>query len=192
VLMPYLLEAVTLEAEGIAPKVIDAEALKFGMPMGPILLADTVGLDICLSVAEILSKELGVEVPGRLRELVKAGRLGKKSGHGFYRYDKQGKPLGAKPGRGEYCPPDTQDRLISRLLNEALACLREGVVADADLLDAGIIFGTGFAPFRGGPMNYIEQTGRDKLAEKMAELHKKYGDRFQADESWLSAEERSQ
>ncbi len=192
VLMPYLLEAVTLEAEGLAPKVIDAEALKFGMPMGPILLADTVGLDICLSVAEILSKELGVEVPARLRELVKAGRLGKKSGHGFYRYDKQGKPLGAKPGRGEYCPPDTQDRLISRLLNEALACLREGVVADADLLDAGIIFGTGFAPFRGGPMKYIEQTGREKLAAKMAELHKKYGDRFQADESWLPAPGRAE
>ncbi len=189
VLMPYLLEAVTLEAEGLAPKVIDAEALKFGMPMGPILLADTVGLDICLSVAEILSKELGVEVPSRLRELVKAGRLGKKSGHGFYRYDKQGKPLGAKAGRGEYCPPDTQDRLIARLLNEVLACLREGVVTDADLLDAGIIFGTGFAPFRGGPMRYIEQAGRDKLAAKMTDLHKTYGDRFQVDESWLLSEE---
>ncbi len=189
VLMPYLLEAVTLEAEGLAPKVIDAEALKFGMPMGPILLADTVGLDICLSVAEILSKELGVEVPSRLRELVKAGRLGKKSGHGFYRYDKQGKPLGAKAGRGEYCPPDTQDRLIARLLNEVLACLREGVVSDADLLDAGIIFGTGFAPFRGGPMKYIEQVGRDKLAAKITDLHKTYGDRFQVDESWLTSEE---
>ncbi len=189
VLMPYLLEAVTLEAEGLAPKVIDAEALKFGMPMGPILLADTVGLDICLSVAEILSKELGVEVPSRLRELVKAGRLGKKSGHGFYRYDKQGKPLGAKAGRGEYCPPDTQDRLIARLLNESLTCLREGVVSDADLLDAGIIFGTGFAPFRGGPMRYIEQAGRDKLAAKITGLHKTYGDRFQVDESWLISEE---
>ncbi len=192
VLMPYLLEAVTMEAEGLAPKVIDAEALKFGMPMGPILLADTVGLDICLSVAEILSKELGVEVPGRLRELVKAGRLGKKSGHGFYRYDKQGKPLGAKPGRGEYCPPDTQDRLIARLLNEALACLREGVVNDADLLDAGIIFGTGFAPFRGGPMHYIEQSGRARLVAKLTELEKKYGERFRADESLLPLEERGE
>ncbi|VAW99445.1 Enoyl-CoA hydratase / 3-hydroxyacyl-CoA dehydrogenase / 3-hydroxybutyryl-CoA epimerase [hydrothermal vent metagenome] len=192
VLMPYLLEAVTLEAEGLAPKVIDAEALKFGMPMGPILLADTVGLDICLSVAEILSKELGVEVPSRLRELVKAGRLGKKSGHGFYRYDKQGKPLGTKAGRGEYCPPDTQDRLIARLLNEALACLREEVVSDTDLLDAGIIFGTGFAPFRGGPLHYIEQTGRNRLAKKMDNLHKNYGERFQIDESWLTSEERSE
>lgn len=188
VLMPYLLEAVMLESEGIAPKVIDAEALKFGMPMGPILLADTVGLDICLSVAEILSKELNVEVPARLRELVAAGRLGKKSGHGFYRYDKQGKPLGAKAGRGEYCPPDTQDRMIARLLNEARACLREGVVADADLLDAGIIFGTGFAPFHGGPMNYIEQSKDNALVEKIAALHQTYGDRFAVDESWRSAE----
>ncbi len=188
VLMPYLLEAVTLEAEGLAPKVIDAEALKFGMPMGPILLADTVGLDICLSVAEILSKELNVEVPTRLRDMVAAGRLGKKSGHGFYKYDKQGKPLGAKAGRGEYCPPDTQGRLIARLLNEAQACLREGVVSEADLLDAGIIFGTGFAPFRGGPMHYIEQAGRDALAEKIAGLQKTYGSRFDLDEGWRISE----
>ena len=184
ILMPYLLEAVTLEAEGLAPKVIDAEALKFGMPMGPMLLADTVGLDICLSVAEILSRELGVDVPGRLRDLVSAGRLGKKSGHGFYRYDGNGKPLGAKAGHGEYCPPDTQERMILRLLNEAQACLREGVVADADLLDAGIIFGTGFAPFRGGPMHYIEQTGRCALTEKMASLHETYGERFAIDAAW--------
>ena len=184
VLMPYLLEAVTLEAEGLAPKVIDAEALRFGMPMGPILLADTVGLDICLSVAEILAKELGVEVPGRLRELVEAGRLGKKSGHGFYRYDDKGNPQGARAGRGEYCPPDTQDRLIARLLNEAVTCLREGVVKDADLLDAGIIFGTGFAPFRGGPLHYIEQTGREKLRQRLAELEKTYGERFAPDEGW--------
>ena len=184
VLMPYLLEAVTMEAEGLAPKVIDAEAVKFGMPMGPILLADTVGLDICLSVAEILSRELGAEVPGRLRELVEAGRLGKKSGQGFYRYDEKGQPLGAKPGRGEYCPPDTQDRLITRLLNEAVACLREGVVSEGDLLDAGIIFGTGFAPFRGGPLHYIEQVGREKLLQTLAELQKTHGERFAADEGW--------
>jgi 3-hydroxyacyl-CoA dehydrogenase/enoyl-CoA hydratase/3-hydroxybutyryl-CoA epimerase len=184
VLMPYLLEAVVLESEGIAPQAIDRAALDFGMPMGPIALADAVGLDICLSVAEILSQQLDVEVPERLRQLVAAGHLGIKSGRGFYPY-KRGKAQGAKAGRGEYCPPEVQDRLMLRLLNEARACLREGVVADADLLDAGIIFGTGFAPFRGGPMHHIQASNTAVLLEKMGNLHKSQGERFQPDESWL-------
>ena len=186
ILMPYLLEAVVLESEGVSPKVIDQAALDFGMPMGPITLADTVGLDICLAVAETLARSMDVEVPARLRSLVESGRVGKKSGEGFYRYPatKKGKPEMSKPGRGDYRPADIQDRMILRMLNEAVACLREGVVADSDLLDVGIIFGTGFAPFRGGPMHYIETTGADVLLEKMRTMHKKYGERFAPDESW--------
>jgi 3-hydroxyacyl-CoA dehydrogenase/enoyl-CoA hydratase/3-hydroxybutyryl-CoA epimerase len=184
VLMPYLLEAVVLESEGISPQAIDRAALDFGMPMGPIALADAVGLDICLSVAEILAQQLQVAVPERLRQLVAEGQLGVKSGHGFYHY-KQGQAQGAKAGQGEYCPPEVQDRLMLRLLNEARACLREGVVADADLLDAGIIFGTGFAPFRGGPMHYIHEIGSAQLLEKIGNLHKSKGERFHPDESWL-------
>jgi 3-hydroxyacyl-CoA dehydrogenase/enoyl-CoA hydratase/3-hydroxybutyryl-CoA epimerase len=182
--MPYLLEAVVLESEGISPQAIDRAALDFGMPMGPIALADAVGLDICLSVAEILAQQLQVAVPERLRQLVAEGQLGVKSGHGFYHY-KQGQAQGAKAGQGEYCPPEVQDRLMLRLLNEARACLREGVVADADLLDAGIIFGTGFAPFRGGPMHYIHEIGSAQLLEKIGNLHKSKGERFHPDESWL-------
>ena len=186
VLMPYLLEAVVLESEGVNPQIIDKAALDFGMPMGPIALADTVGLDICLAVAETLSKSMDVEVPDRLRRLVESGKLGKKSGQGFYRYpaNKKGKPEIEKAASSDKRPADIQDRLMLRMLNEAQACLREGVVSDADLLDVGIIFGTGFAPFRGGPMHYIETQGTESLLNKMRNMHKSYGDRFTPDASW--------
>ncbi len=183
VLMPYLLEAVTLESEGVPAVVIDKAALKFGMPMGPIHLADTVGLDICLSVAEILSKHLGGEVPQRLRDLVNAGYLGVKSGRGFYEY-KKGKPQKPKTDK-EYTPPnDLTDRLMFRLFNECVACLREGVVEDADLLDTGVIFGTGFAPFRGGPVNYLQNSGVGAMQSKLKELAGRYGSRFGEDAGW--------
>ena len=186
VLMPYLLEAVVLESEGVSPKVIDQAALDFGMPMGPIALADTVGLDICLSVAEILSDKLNIEVPNRLRQMVKAGDLGKKSGRGFYRY-KNGKPEKPTSGTSETKSADVtnvKNRLMLRMLNEAQACLREGVIPNSELLDAGVIFGTGFAPFRGGPMHYIDNQGIDSLLEKMRNLHESYGERFSPDENW--------
>ena len=183
VLMPYLLEAVTMEWEGIPAAVIDKAALNFGMPMGPIRLADTVGLDICLSVAEILSQRLNVDVPPRLRELVNAGRLGVKSGQGFYTYHGD-KPQIPRTTPGYTPPTDITERLMLRLLNEAAACLREGVVADADLLDAGVIFGTGFAPFRGGPINYVQEAGVDTQRRKLHELEQHYGKRFVADAEW--------
>jgi 3-hydroxyacyl-CoA dehydrogenase/enoyl-CoA hydratase/3-hydroxybutyryl-CoA epimerase len=186
VLMPYLVEAVMLESEGIAPAVIDQAALDFGMPMGPIALGDTVGLDICLSVAGILSQSLSLEVPQRLRTLVEAGRLGRKSGHGFYRY-KDGKPQDNQMKKSDYQPEDVQDRLMLRMLNEAVACLREGVVDGADLLDAGIIFGTGFAPFRGGPLHYRDNRGLNSLYKRLIKLEERYGSRFTPDAGWQQA-----
>lgn len=187
ILMPYLLEAVNLEAEGVPATLIDRAALDFGMPMGPILLADTVGLDVCLSVAEILAQGQDDAVPARLRERVLAGRLGKKSGHGFYRYS-QGKPIPVHSPSQPYLPPDLGDRLMFRLLNEAVACLREGVVADADLLDAGVIFGTGFAPFRGGPLHYIKTSGPALLLGRLRALQQRHGARFTPDPGWDSFE----
>ncbi|VAW84712.1 Enoyl-CoA hydratase / 3-hydroxyacyl-CoA dehydrogenase / 3-hydroxybutyryl-CoA epimerase [hydrothermal vent metagenome] len=182
ILMPYLIEAVVLVSEGVPAVLIDQAATKFGMPMGPIELADTVGLDICLHVAEILSQELGGEVPEKLRTMVAAGQLGRKSGEGFYQY-KKGKPV--KPSdTGTPPPDDLTDRMILRFVNEAMACLREGVVEDGDLLDAGIIFGTGFAPFRGGPMNYTAKQGHEQLKSRLDHLQQAHGDRFVPDTSW--------
>jgi 3-hydroxyacyl-CoA dehydrogenase/enoyl-CoA hydratase/3-hydroxybutyryl-CoA epimerase len=175
--MPYLLEAVSMVEEGISPVDIDRVAVDFGMPMGPILLADTVGLDICLHVAEIISKGLNIAIPDRLRMLVKEGKLGKKSGEGFYSY-KKGKQTAPAASSSEVLAQDLTDRLILRIVNESVSCLNEGVVEDADLLDAGIIFGTGFAPFRGGPLHYQYIEGINSLSLRLKELEEHYGKRF--------------
>lgn len=184
ILMPYLMEAVILESEGVPALTIDQAALDFGMPMGPLELADTVGLDICLHVGEILGKHFGSEVPKRLKELTSNGRLGRKSGSGFYRWsdDKRGAPENG--GYNNPGTPEIADRLMLRLLNEAMACLREGVVSDADLLDAGVIFGTGFAPFRGGPMHYIQTKGQAALHTRLVDLKSRFGARFTPDAGW--------
>lgn len=186
VLMPYLLEAVILESEGVPAALIDEAALEFGMPMGPLHLADTVGLDICLSVSEILSQRLNIDIPERLRELTGKGHLGVKTGNGFYRYV-EGKPQKPFVENAPMSKIDISDRLISRLHNEAMACLREGVVENADLLDAGIVFGTGFAPFRGGPMHDVKSRFNDKINERFADLEARYGERFHADPGWSNA-----
>lgn len=182
ILMPYLLEAVTMIGEGIAPEVIDRAATDFGMPMGPVELIDNVGLDICWSAASILSEALGIPIPANLKTLVDSSKLGKKSGEGFYRY-KHGKPVKKTPAR--YDDMRTlQDRLVLRLLHEAMACYREGIVESDHMVDAGVIFGTGFAPFTGGAINYIRSAGTDTLCKRMEELQRRYGDRFQCDAAW--------
>ncbi|MDH5190796.1 MAG: 3-hydroxyacyl-CoA dehydrogenase NAD-binding domain-containing protein [Gammaproteobacteria bacterium] len=182
VLMPYLIEAVILAEQGIPLEAIDKAALDFGMPMGPIHLADTVGLDICLHVAEILSKELNITVPEKLKNLVEKKHLGVKTGQGFYTY-KNKKPVLSR--NSSYTPPeDLADRMIFRMLNEAQACLREQIVDEKDMLDGGIIFGTGFAPFRGGPMHYVEKRGKSVVIERFSEFEKRYGQRFKKDAGW--------
>jgi 3-hydroxyacyl-CoA dehydrogenase/enoyl-CoA hydratase/3-hydroxybutyryl-CoA epimerase len=183
ILMPYLMEAVVLAQEGIPLKVIDDAATDFGMPMGPIELADTVGLDICLHVAKNLAQHMSIEVPEQLQKMVDKGLLGKKSGQGFYRF-KDGKPQKDLPPKSYTPPVDIQDRLILRMLNEAVACLRDKVVSSEDLADAGIIFGTGFAPFRGGPFHYIHYRGTAQLLKMLEHLQQRYGPRFTADEGW--------
>jgi 3-hydroxyacyl-CoA dehydrogenase/enoyl-CoA hydratase/3-hydroxybutyryl-CoA epimerase len=183
ILMPYLMEAVVMAEQGVPLTAIDKAAVKFGMPMGPITLADTVGLDICLHVAENLSQHLGGEVPKRLKRMVEAGQLGKKSGQGFYRYDKSGKVESTSNGN-EKPEHDVTERLTLRYINEAMACLREGVIGDEDMLDAGMIFGTGFAPFRGGPLHYVHGEGVQTLRDRMQHLEEKYGERFHPDAYW--------
>jgi len=151
VLGPYLIEAMRCVDEGIAPETVDEAALAFGMPMGPIELADTVGLDICMAVGKMLKPD--VEPPAKLKALVDAGQLGKKTKRGFYDWS-SGKA--AKQTAGAV-PAGLEKRLIDPFVAEARAALAEGIVADSDLVDAGAIFGTGFAPFRGGPLHYAQE-----------------------------------
>jgi len=178
VLMPYLMEAVELVNEGIEPETVDAAAKHFGMPLGPVEFADTVGLDICLSVAQVLTKHYGGAILRRLEEMVEKGRLGSKSGQGFYNYTK-GRRSGSTHVKTEGSLDELAERMILRLVNEARACLEEGVVESADLLDAGMVFGTGFAPFRGGVMHYVDQRGQEAVERKLAEFSKRFGERFE-------------
>jgi 3-hydroxyacyl-CoA dehydrogenase/enoyl-CoA hydratase/3-hydroxybutyryl-CoA epimerase len=155
ILMPYLLECMVLLAEGVSKEDIDWAAKSFGMMMGPVELADTVGLDVCLAVAENLSHYFGGNVPDKLKTLVEQGKKGRKTDEGFYRY-KQGRAL-KQPISRKVDYKAIAQRLVRKLIEESERCLAEHVVADADLLDAGMVFGTGFAPFRGGPLHYAQQ-----------------------------------
>ena len=183
VLMPYLQEAMRAAAEGVPLEVIDAAAVAFGMPMGPVELADVVGLDVAAHVGAIVAQGLGRPVPDLepLRERIAAGKLGRKSGSGFYPW-REGKAVKA-PVSGT-APVDLSDRLILILLNECAACLREGIAADADLIDAAVIFGTGFAPFRGGPFAYARARGINAVVERLESLAQRHGARFEPDGGW--------
>ena len=185
VLFPYLLEAATAFAEGIPGAAIDKAALKYGMPMGPIELIDTVGLDVAAGVAAELSPFLDLAIPAALSSPPEVGKRGKKDGQGLYKWE-NGKPVKPELPKDYKAPVDLEDRLILPLLNEAVAALHDGVVEDADLLDAGVIFGTGFAPFRGGPIQYIRQTGADELLAKLKALQARHGERFTARPGWDS------
>jgi 3-hydroxyacyl-CoA dehydrogenase/enoyl-CoA hydratase/3-hydroxybutyryl-CoA epimerase len=182
VLMPYLTEAMLAAEQGIPLALIDQRAEEFGMPIGPIELADTVGLDVCLHVGRILADASGRPPPEALVPLVEAGSLGRKSGKGLYEWQ-AGKAV--KPPAGSAAAPeDLADRLLLPMVNEAVAVLREGVVADEDLVDAGVIFGSGFAPFRGGPLRYARERGCAEVVARLQELEAVHGPRFRPDPGW--------
>lgn len=182
-LFPYMLEAATAYSEGIPGAVIDKAAVKFGMPMGPIELIDTVGLDVASGVGRELAPFLGLDIPPALATPPEDGKRGKKDGQGLYAWE-DGKARKPEVPKDYKAPDDLQDRLILPLLNEAVAALHDGVVADADLLDAGVIFGTGFAPFRGGPIRYIRETGVDEILSRLQALQARHGDRFAPRPGW--------
>jgi 3-hydroxyacyl-CoA dehydrogenase/enoyl-CoA hydratase/3-hydroxybutyryl-CoA epimerase len=174
-----------LMEEGVAKETIDRAAEEFGMPMGPIELADRVGLDICLEVASMLKERLDEpmpDTPAWLKEKVEKGDLGRKSGKGLYTYDDDGKPKKAKESSAPN--PEMIDRLVLPMVNTCMGCLRKGVVADEDTLDAAMIFATGFAPFRGGPMRYAAERGHDDIAQALSRLAEKHGERFAPDKGW--------
>jgi 3-hydroxyacyl-CoA dehydrogenase/enoyl-CoA hydratase/3-hydroxybutyryl-CoA epimerase len=153
VLGPYMQNAFRMLDEGVKPETLDRAMEDFGMPMGPAELADTVGLDICLAAGRALAKNATeADVPEILANKVALGQLGRKTGQGIYRYE-NGKPVKGQPDAYERT---LIDALIDPYLAEAKAVLAERIVADEDLVDAGLIFGTGFAPFRGGPLHYLK------------------------------------
>jgi 3-hydroxyacyl-CoA dehydrogenase/enoyl-CoA hydratase/3-hydroxybutyryl-CoA epimerase len=185
-LTPYLLEALVMLDAGMKKEAIDKAAVDFGMPMGPIELADEVGLDICLHVAEMLRESLHRDmpaVPQWLRDKVAKGELGKKSGKGLYDW-KDGHAVKAHEDADP--PPDAIDRLILPMIDACMTCWREGVVADEATIDGAMIFATGFAPFRGGPMHYARTRGFANVRDKLASLATTYGPRFQPDPGWDS------
>jgi 3-hydroxyacyl-CoA dehydrogenase/enoyl-CoA hydratase/3-hydroxybutyryl-CoA epimerase len=182
ILAPYMTEAMHLVEDGVSLLAIDRAAEAFGMPMGPIELVDSVGLDVVLHVSKVLGAKMDGPVPERLSAMVEAGNLGRKTGQGLYKWE-EGKAQKVDTGGGA-APADIEDRLILPMVNEAVACLADGVVSDPDLLDAGVIFGTGFAPFRGGPINYARERGLDAVTKRLDELAATHGDRFTPHSGW--------
>lgn len=188
-LTPYMLEAMMMLDEKTDQRLIDAAAVEFGMPMGPIELADQVGLDICLDVGDMLRSKFGdalPQTPAWLREKVARGELGRKTGKGFYTW-KDGKaeksPL---PETGPRVTDEMIDRLVLPISNVCVAALREGIVDNADMVDGAMIFGTGYAPFRGGPLNYARNRGVGDVVSTMQTLMRKFGGRFAPDSGWES------
>ncbi|MCH7980419.1 MAG: enoyl-CoA hydratase/isomerase family protein [Proteobacteria bacterium] len=181
ILAPYMGEAMALAEEGVALTTIDKSAVAFGMPMGPVELADSVGLDVALHVSKVLGADMDSAGLKRLSAMVDAGNLGRKSGQGFYKWEngKAQSPAGEGP-----VPDDLQDRLILPMVNEAVGCLADGIVTDADLLDAGVIFGTGFAPFHGGPLEYARSRGLEETQARLQELAARHGERFAPHPGW--------
>ena len=182
ILMPYINEALHALAEGIPAVTIDEAGTRFGMPVGPIELADVVGLDVALHVGGVLAQAFGRQVPEILVKRVGEHKLGRKSGEGFYVW-REGRAV-RPPAETRQTPADLEDRLILPMLNEAVAALREGVIEDADLLDAGAIFATGFAPFRGGPLQYARTRGIAAVVERLNQLAEVHGARFRPDAGW--------
>jgi 3-hydroxyacyl-CoA dehydrogenase/enoyl-CoA hydratase/3-hydroxybutyryl-CoA epimerase len=181
ILMPYLHEAMLAAQEGVPLATIDRVARDFGMPIGPIELADTIGLDVCLRVGRVIATPFHRPAPEAAVDRVATGKLGRKTGQGLYEW-RDGKAV--KPSASDTAPADLEDRLILPMLNEAIAVLRGHVVADADLVDAGVIFGTGFAPFRGGPLRYARERGTSAVVARLREFESRYGVRFRPDPGW--------
>jgi len=195
VLVPYMQEAMYAAQDGFSFDEIDRAATDYGMPVGPVELSDMVGLDVCRHVGSIVGNALGHPVAdtSALDLRIAEKKLGRKTGTGFYRWDK-GRPVrdseSAAPVPGVTRRPDAtsradlQDRLMLGLFNECVAVLREGLVESQDMIDAGVIFGCGFAPFRGGPLQDASTRGIKSCIDRLEELSARYGDRFKPDAGW--------
>ncbi|MFA6960843.1 MAG: 3-hydroxyacyl-CoA dehydrogenase NAD-binding domain-containing protein [Opitutaceae bacterium] len=189
ILMPYLVEAVRMFREGHSPAAIDCLMLDFGMPMGPLRLADEVGLDVAQHVAQDLAQRLPHPTPldDTLAQMIAKGWLGKKSGRGFYVHNAKGHRASPNPELGflhashvapSVAPKILRDRLVLIMINEAARCLAEGVVASPEDVDFGMILGTGWAPFRGGPLRYADTYGSLNIYSRLELLSQEVSAHF--------------
>ncbi len=188
VLMPYLREALHLLEDGFGIRDVDAAMRAFGMPMGPLEVADEVGLDVAAKVADILGHAFPERMSAapQLDRLIEAGRLGRKSGAGFYQH--RGGKRSPDPqalrflGRARVRKPPSLEALAERLtlamVNEAAHCLADGVVADAGALDLALVYGAGFPAFRGGPLRHADALGLAKVEARLSALRAEKGERF--------------
>ena len=176
VLFPYLLDAAELFERGVDAKVIDEALVKWGMPMGPLRLIDEIGVDITVDIAATLAGPLGTrgETPEILHKMQETKMLGRKTGNGFYKYEgKQQTPNDSLRAWRRQDAPDASDlsnRLVFLMVNEAARCLEEKVVESPEDADFGMILGTGFAPFRGGPLRFAEHYGLKRVVSEMERL----------------------
>jgi 3-hydroxyacyl-CoA dehydrogenase/enoyl-CoA hydratase/3-hydroxybutyryl-CoA epimerase len=194
ILMPYLIEAGRLFENGVSPTEIDGAMLEFGMPVGPIQLLDDIGLDVAMHVAKTMESFFGdrMKVPEVLTELVEAGVLGRKSGKGIYLYDKNNKgkvnrkatDLVDIPQKIE--PDEIKDRLSLLMVAESYRCLQENIVGSADDIDFAMIMGTGWAPFRGGPMAYARSISEKVASDKLSAFQKIDGGIYKVPKSLVS------
>ena len=192
ILAPYLNECLSMIDEGLPIELVDKALIKKGFPVGPITLLDQVGLDIAAHVTEstrpLVAGREGFTVNDSVVKMAEAGRLGRKNRKGFYAYHpKTGKRQGVDKtayqffaGNGDRSLPleEIQDRALLLMVNEAVMCLQEGLIANETDGNLGAVFGIGFLPFTGGPFRYIETMGKEKVVARMQELEEKYGPRF--------------
>ncbi len=190
ILGPYINEATLILEEGATIEDIDRAMLDFGMPMGPLHLLDEVGIDVGYKVARILHETFKDRLkPSRVIErLYENGRLGKKGGKGFYIYKGKKKEVDEtvyqmiedlRTTKTHVSKEEIQDRLVMIMIKEAVLCLDEKIVRRPRDVDAGMIFGTGFPPFRGGLLRYADHLGLSTVVERMNQLKEKYGERFE-------------
>ncbi len=179
ILAPYLNEAANLMLAGEPIEKIDAALVEFGFPVGPLALLDEVGIDIGSKIAPILEKELGerFKAPDAFSRMIESKRLGRKSGRGFYEYDKKGKKVDESVYQLLNVTPaprlnksEIAKRCVAQMLNEAARCLDEGIIASPRDGDIGAIFGIGFPPFLGGPFSYMDKLGASKVSSDMSTL----------------------
>lgn len=190
ILAPYLNEAAFLLEEGVSVEALDEAALNFGMPMGPCRLMDEIGLDVCVKVGKIMHDGLGQRAtPSQLStKLYESKLLGKKNGKGFYLYDEKGKVTGKNPDTAKILSSkkirknetEIQMRLFLPMVNEAAYIFADKIVEKASTVDIGMIYGTGFPPFRGGLCRWADQEGLEQIAERLNNFSKEVSqDRYQ-------------